>query len=154
MFALVISAISAGAEEWDANTGAELFDDSYAVSTGPETEYKVQNYINAVSFDNKYLDPNIIGAANVWYNPATKEIVEFDIVFETDYTWGNADASSLVMDLQNIATHELGHGIGLADVYETECSEVTMYGYSEVEETKKRDLEDPDVTGLQKLYGM
>ncbi|PJA83788.1 MAG: peptidase M10A and M12B matrixin and adamalysin, partial [Candidatus Nealsonbacteria bacterium CG_4_9_14_3_um_filter_37_29] len=56
-------------------------------------------------------------------------------------------------DLQNIATHELGHGVGLGDVYETACSEVTMYGYSNYGETQKRTLEAPDITGLQTLYG-
>lgn len=154
----VTEAISAGAEEWDTNTGAELFNDSYTVSTGPETKYKLQNYVNAISFDDYYSDPDIIGAATVWYNPATKEIVEFDIVFETDYAWGDCLGSEAtcksngMMDLQNIATHELGHGVGLADIYEIECSEVTMYGYSDYGETQKRDLELPDITGIQKLY--
>lgn len=155
----VTGAISAGAEEWDANTGAELFNDSYAISTGPETTYKVQNYVNAISFDDYYSNPDIIGAANVWYNPATKEIVEFDIVFETDYAWGDCLGneatcySNGMMDLQNIAIHELGHGAGLADIYEIECSEVTMYGYSAYGETQKRTLETSDITGIQKLYG-
>jgi tryptophanase len=46
-----------------------------------------------------------------------------------------------------------GHGVGLDDVYDTACSEVTMYGYSTYGEIKKRDLETPDIIGLQKLYG-
>lgn len=155
----VTEAILAGAEEWDKNTVADLFNDSYIVSTGPETTYKVQNYVNAISFDDYYLDPDIIGAATVWYSPATKEIVEFDIVFETNYAWGDCLGSEStcksneVMDLQSIATHEIGHGVGLADVYKTECSEVTMYGYSGYGETQKRTLETPDITGIQALYG-
>ncbi len=154
-FSDVTSAISNGAEEWDNWTGAELFNDSYKTSTGTETNYRVQNYVNAISFGDYYSDPNIIAATTVWYNPATKEIVEFDIVFETNYTWGDATDRKTpdVMDLQNIATHELGHGVGLADVYETECSEVTMYGISDYRETNKRDLEQPDITGIQTLYG-
>ena len=146
----VTGAISAGAEEWDANTGADLFG-SYSIDE--TATYRVQNYVNAISFDDYYSDPDIIGAATVWYNPATKEIVEFDIVFETDYTWGDATVNPSVMDLQSIATHELGHGVGLADVYEIDCSEVTMYGYSGYGETQKRTLETPDVTGIQALYG-
>ena len=157
--AFVTSAISAGAEEWDADTGAELFNNSYIVSTAPETKYKVQNYVNAISFDDYYSDPDIIGAATVWYNPATKEIVEFDIVFETDYVWGDCLGneatceSNGIMDLQNIAIHELGHGVGLADVYEIDCNEVTMYGYSGNGETQKRTLEMPDIAGIHALYG-
>ena len=74
-------------------------------------------------------------------------------MFDTDWIWGDAKVDASVMDLQNIATHELGHGAGLGDVYDTACSNVTMYGYSDYGETKKRDLEQPDIKGLQTLYG-
>ncbi|TET76932.1 MAG: matrixin family metalloprotease, partial [Dehalococcoidia bacterium] len=110
------------------------------------------NYENAISFGD-YPTAGVIAVASVWYNPATKTIVEFDIMFDTDWTWGDADGNPDVMDLQNIAVHELGHGVGLADVYDTECSAVTMYGYSADGETQKRDLADPDITGIQELYG-
>ncbi len=57
------------------------------------------------------------------------------------------------MDLGGIATHEIGHGIGLADLYTTLCREVTMYGYSTEGEFKKRTLEAGDLRGLWKIYG-
>ena len=114
--------------------------------------YGVQNYKNAITFGD-YPTVGVIAVTTVWYNPATKTIVEFDIEFDTDYTWGDATSDVTKMDLQNIATHELGHGVGLADVYETACNAVTMYGYSDYGETQKRTLEIPDVTGLRTLYG-
>ncbi|MBU2577818.1 matrixin family metalloprotease, partial [Patescibacteria group bacterium] len=95
----------------------------------------------------------VIAVTTIWYNPATKAIVEFDIMFDTDWTWGDATIDTAKMDLQNIATHEFGHGVGLADVYDSACSAVTMYGYSDYGETQKKTLETPDITGLQKLYG-
>jgi len=143
----VASAISAGAEEWDYWTGVELFN---GYSFGG-TQARVQDYINTLAWGN-YPTAGVIAVATVWYNPATKTIVEFDIMFDTDWTWGDATVNSAVMDLQNIATHELGHGVGLADVYETECSAVTMYGYSDYGETQKRTLETPDIIGIQTLY--
>jgi len=89
----------------------------------------------------------------VWWSPATKQIVEFDIVFETDFPWGDGEANPSVMDLWNIASHEIGHGLGLADVYELDCSDVTMYGLSGEGDTEKRDLAEADITGIQTLYG-
>ena len=57
------------------------------------------------------------------------------------------------MDLQNIATHEIGHGLGLEDLYNVVCDQETMYGYSSKGEIKKRTLEQGDITGLQIMYG-
>ena len=71
----------------------------------------------------------------------------------TDYTWGDATIDPSVMDLQNILTHELGHAVGLSDVYNDACSTVTMYGYSDYGDVAKRSLEQSDITGLQQMYG-
>jgi hypothetical protein len=56
------------------------------------------------------------------------------------------------MDFENIATHELGHSVGLGDLYTDACSEQTMYGYADNGETKKRTLEAGDIKGVQELY--
>jgi hypothetical protein len=58
------------------------------------------------------------------------------------------------MDLQNIATHELGHGVGLGDLDDSDNSEKTMYGYSTWGETKKRTLDLGDITGIKVLYDL
>ena len=115
--------------------------------------YGVQNYENAIDFGN-YPTEGVIAVTTVWYNPATKAIVEFDMRFDTDYDWGDATQNPAVMDLQNIATHELGHGVGLSDIYTSACSVVTMYGYSNEGDIEKRTLEQPDIQGLQKMYGI
>ena len=145
----VINAISTSAETWDAATSQELMNDIYTVDY--TAAYGVQNYENALIFGN-YPTAGVIAVTTVWYNPAAKAIVEFDIMFDTDWTWGDATLDATKMDLQNIATHELGHGVGLADVYDSACSSVTMYGYSDYGEIIKRTLENPDITGLLKLY--
>jgi hypothetical protein len=104
-----------------------------------------------------YSDPNVIAVTVVWgyFNvpPKYREIVEFDILFNTAYAWGDADIDSGSMDVQNIATHELGHGLGLGDLYETTAWQETMYGYSDYGETMKRDLYLGDIAGIQSLYG-
>ena len=146
----VTSAISTSAETWDTATASELFNDAYAVDY--TAQYGIQNFENAIAFGN-YPDANVIAVTSIWYTRVGKQIVEFDILLDTDFIWGDATVNPAVMDLQNIATHELGHGAGLNDIYSSTCSEVTMYGYSTEGETKKRTLEQPDIAGLQKMYG-
>ncbi len=149
--AFVASAMSISAEAWDAATSAELLNDAYAIDYA--AQYGVQNFQNAIAFGD-YPSDNVIAVTSVWYTRVGRQIVEFDMLFNTRFTWGDATINPAVMDLQNIATHELGHGVGLADIYSTTCSAVTMYGYSTEGETSKRTLEQPDIAGLQKMYGI
>jgi len=99
---------------------------------------------------------NAIAVAIVWGifggPPPFRQLVEWDMVFDdVDFDWGIGEADK--MDFENIATHELGHAVGLGDLYTSECSEQTMYGYATEGETKKRTLEAGDITGITKLYG-
>jgi hypothetical protein len=144
------NAIAAATAEWDKHTGANLFGEYTVDPSANFDEYPDGR--NEYSYGD-YSQSGVIAVTRVWYTRYGKQIVEYDVMFDTDFIWGDATVTSTVMDLQNIATHETGHGVGLADVYQSACSEVTMYGYSDYGETKKRTLEQPDITGLQKLYG-
>jgi len=151
----VTSAISASTEEWDSHTLANLFD-GYTIdysATWDDTVDQV-DYKNEYVFGS-YPDTNVIAVTSVWYTRIGRQIVDYDVLFNTYFSWADCAATNCIqqMDLQNIATHETGHGIGLADVYDSTCNQVTMYGYSTYGETIKRTLEQPDITGLQKLYG-
>jgi len=154
----VVSAISASAEEWDSWTSSELFSDAYEVvydGSWDDTVEKLDGRNELVFGD--YPGEGVIAVTIVWGyfsgSPEQRRIVEFDIMFDTDYTWGDATLYPTLMDLQNIATHELGHGVGLDDLYDYSTSEETMYGYSTWGETKKRTLHFGDIAGIQKLYG-
>lgn len=153
----VTSAISASMAEWDSHTSATLFD-GYTIdpsATWDDTADKV-DYKNEYVFG-LYPDENVIAVTVVWYTRVGKQIVDYDVLFNTHYNWKDCSVTgtdcSAAMDLQNIATHETGHGLGLADIYSSACNDVTMYGYSRYGETQKRDLAQPDITGLQKIYG-
>lgn len=143
------------AKTWDSETSSRLYS-GYSVDPLANWDDDAPDGRNELSFGD-YPQDGVIAVAIVWGYfggpPPMREIIEFDILFDTDFTWGDVDTDQSVMDLQNIATHELGHGWGLDDIYESACSEVTMYGYSNYGEIKKRTLELPDITGIQKLYG-
>lgn len=102
-------------------------------------------------------DPQTIAVTIVWgifSGPlGGRQLVEWDQIYDdVTFDW-SADAVGVAgkMDFDNIATHELGHSVGMGDLYNT-CSDETMYGYSTNSETKKRDLNSGDVTGINGLY--
>jgi len=97
-----------------------------------------------------------IGVTIVWgiFSGPTfqRKLVEWDMILDqTDFNWsGSGEAGK--MDLENILTHELGHVVGMGDLYTSGCSGQTMYGYASTGETNKRTLESGDITGVNKLY--
>lgn len=146
----VTLALSISAETWDTATSKELFNDVYDIDY--TAQYGTQDFKNSIAFGD-YPNNNVIAVTSVWFTRVGKKIVEFDQLYNTRFNWGDATADVTKMDLQNIATHELGHAVGMNDIYSTTCSAVTMYGYSNYGETQKRTLEQPDIAGLQKIYG-
>lgn len=160
--AAVLTAIGMAAEEWDdgAYSGwvgvtPNLFDNTITTTIKGYndlawTKDKIDG-ANTLIWGN-YPTSGVIAVTILWYNVKTKTILEFDIVFDIDYTW-SASGETDKMDLQNIAIHELGHGAGLDDVYQEPAYRETMYGYSALGEIIKRDLYTGDKTGITKLYG-
>jgi hypothetical protein len=151
-----ISSITLAMDEWDKYSVTELFGDLRETNDYVSLDTDVRDYTNELVFSD-YPEEGVIAVAYVWGiwggPPRSREIVEFDIMFDTDYTWGDAGIDDSLMDLQNIATHEIGHGLGLADLYESAANLETMYGYSSPGDTIKRTLYLGDIAGIQELYG-
>jgi len=153
----VLTAISAGAAQWDTNTDTDLFG-AIAIDDTADFDYDTIDGSNDIVFG-AISDSQIIAVTYTWGYfggpPAGREIVEFDIMFNTYYTWGDADISGDdVVDVWNIAVHEIGHGLGLADLYNDADDQETMYGYSGYGELIKRDLYKGDIAGIQSLYDL
>lgn len=151
----VTSSISAGNEEWDKYTSKELFNDAYTIDYSANWDDVTPDRRNEYSFG-VYPQTGVIAVTNIWIarSGKNKMIVDFDVLFNTGSTWdwGDATLNPALMDLQNIATHETGHGLGLADLYNT-CISETMYGYSSEGDVEKRTLNSGDIAGIRSLYG-
>ena len=154
--ALIIDAVLAGLDEWETAGGADLtifgnviVDENVSYQGGA---YRGSNTISFGSYEN----PGVIGVTTIWGYftgpPSQREIVEAHILMNDDFEWGDASVDSLLMDVQNIMTHELGHWAGMGDVYESGGIEETMYGYSTEGEIKKRDLYYGDIRGIAEMY--
>lgn len=153
----VTNAISSAAETWDSATSKELFNNAYTIDTFATFDSSASDGVNEYVFG-PYSNSNVIAITNIWYTRNTKAIVDYDVLFNTYYNWYDCttttcNAANRGMDLQNIATHETGHGLGLSDIYSNKCSEVTMYGYSSYGEIKERTLDTADIAGLRAIYG-
>ncbi len=144
------SSIASSFQAWDNATSTRLFNGSVGIDYG--AAFGVHDYVNSISFMNLG-GPGIIGGATQWFDPVDSGVVEFDIFLNSYYLWGDAVQDSGRMDVQGIVTHELGHGLGLGDIYDSQCMGVTMYGYTNYGDTGKRTLERQDKVGLQILYG-
>ena len=74
---------------------------------------------------------------------------EADITFNRNLRWAINDTSGVgtTFDIENEATHEIGHFWGLADLWEPYQSELTMYGYTSPGARKCITLEPGDEEG-------
>jgi hypothetical protein len=142
--------IEASFSTWNsADSGEKFFD-------GGKTTVKATKLdgINAILWKN--LSPSTIAVTYVWYYTATGEVAEVDTAFNSRYPWaifnasgGECQASPDAYDLQDIATHEFGHWVGLDDLYSDADEDLTMYGFGAGGELKKRTLGTGDIDGAR-----
>ncbi len=149
--------IAAGMSTWENAAGTQIFGNVGTNNSAIVDLSKTDN-VNAIVFE-PLNDDQIIAVTYVWgyfYGPPqTREIVEVDMIFNTDdwLTWGTVETDGNdVMDILNIATHELGHAAGMDDLYNATTILETMYGYSTEGEIIKRDLYYGDIAGISNLY--
>jgi len=154
------STVPAGINASDARNVIETsFATWNTVDPGERFFYGGTTTVKATKFDGtnailwKRLSPSTIGVTYVWYYTSSGEVAEVDTAFNSRYPWrifSGTDGCSTeydAYDLQNIATHEIGHWIGLDDLYDGTEKDLTMYGFGAGGELKKRTLGTGDVDG-------
>ena len=160
----VFNLLNGGITKWEDATDGAVGNSAGVDVLGSGSTTTEVLVADTVSPDNKnevyfadIADSNAIAVTIVWGifgGPISgRQLVEWDQVYDdTTFDW-SAESAGVAgkMDFDNIATHELGHSVGMGDLYNT-CVDETMYGYSSNAETRKRDLNNGDISGVNSLY--
>lgn len=109
---------------------------------------------------------NDLGVTVTWSSDESGSIIEVDTIFNTKHHFGSAGSErdddeghgehgsghscDGFYDLQNVATHELGHFFGLGE--DPTEAQATMFVESHECETLKRDLFTTDISAMGGLY--
>ncbi|MGB9594352.1 MAG: matrixin family metalloprotease, partial [Anaerolineae bacterium] len=143
-----LSAVLAAMSTWSSVAEADFLFRDGGATTKSDAAMDGQNVISWVNRDTGSIATNYFW----WYTSQPDRIIESDIVFnDLNYTW-STDGSPGTMDVQNIATHELGHSLVLLDLYGSADTHKTMYGFASNGETKKRSLEAEDRAAIAYVY--
>ena len=139
-------AFQSGAQTWS-NAGAN-FNYVYDGSTGVVAP--AYDGINEVFGAN--LGTGILASTYSWWD-GSNSLREFDMIFNTYYPWSTNGAAG-TFDTQSTATHELGHAMGLRDLYgnagaPNDAAKI-MYGYGST--SPKRNLDYGDLAGIYWIY--
>ena len=71
--------------------------------------------VSVIGFENEPDLERVLGATSFVIDDVTGEIVESDVFFNSAFQWSTSDTGQTGrFDLQSIATHEIGHFLGLA----------------------------------------
>ncbi len=145
------TAIGNAAETWDAATSKELFS-----GVSRTTSYKADTRDGKNVAAWKPITASALAYSRTWYTyPKDSRgfytAIESDLCFNTRYGWSTSGTKNY--DVQSVALHELGHTIGLLDLYgKSQYSDDTrqvMHYYTGV----KRTLGSGDKNGLWAIYG-
>ena len=153
----VFANLAADISKWEAAAAYDILGDGAMTGAVLEADTVALDNQNEVYFAD-IAESNAIAVTIVWgiFGGPTfnRQLVEWDQIYDdATYDW-SADATGMTnkMDFENIATHELGHSVGMGDLYNSGCNQETMYGYAAFGETIKRTLNAGDILGINKLY--
>ena len=89
-----------------------------------------------------------LAITRVFWDDATGHMTDADILYNPKYKWSTTGAKD-AFDLQSVATHEIGHQLGLGH---SKSTSATMYRALGKGNTSFRSLSLDDITGLCALY--
>lgn len=144
----IISTMNAAGNTWDQAVAADIFG---SISAGGSSgNIRRQDFVNQQGFKNLGGGGTI--AVTYTWSYSDGRAAESDAAYNTYFVWSLSGEANK-MDLQNIATHEMGHTFGMGHTSTASANScVTMYPYGAYGETLRRTLADGDLLGIDAIY--
>ena len=144
-----VAALQAAMSTWNTASGADLDLSVTAIAIDRETGGDGRNVI---TFEDTPSNRSVVGSAiaitTYYFIPSRGVITDSDIVFSPDITFATTPTLG-AYDLQSIATHELGHAIGVGH---TPLRSAVMFPYSLPEDTSARTLSQDEIAFVRDVH--
>jgi len=162
------AAITAAANTWEDAVGQKLFAyGTVVIPSGTVSADDPYDEVNVHAWKKLTKAPGALAYSRTRYNTPIVDgyysVMESDVSYNTDVDWstsaddGTLRAAGQPFDVQTVALHELGHTIGLGDLYTLPASDPRYSDWSQIMNSYndvQRTLGSGDTAGVQKMYGM
>ena len=148
--AQIVTAIRAAYKTWDNVTCSYIsFSDLGTLNQASgNTKDRINTHIFVSSWNPSW-NGNALAFTHTMYDPNTGKILDADIRYNPTRTWSVSGAYSAI-DVQAVATHEIGHEMGLGH---SAYPDATMYYATGNGNTQQRSLHSDDISAICYLYG-
>lgn len=134
--------IASSFEQWQKASGGYF---TFTYTTSSSADFKI-SFVTGNHGDGYSFDGSGGVLAHAFYPPPNGGSYAGQLHFDDDENW--TDTDSYGFNLFNVATHEIGHLLGLAH---SNCTNATMYAYYF---SGAGVLDADDIAGIRSLYGI